>query len=332
MLDARSRTLARTLLLSLAVSALCLHGCGDSDDETACPQPFGPPGSFGSAGEPPPLSTESKHVNEIGSKSHPEAESPPEAPSLRWDFSKPVVHAYDHVQTMESTMSLGMDMKLDAAGTVLLRSKGNDVAALVMKDMKMNMASKMGTGGEEQTMKSEPPVFVVPGVKEDGSMKTGNSSAEIFLQFLFPLPPKPLRVGESAAVPATMPFNAMGSVLSVEGTSTITLTKYVMIDGRRCARLETNIDVPEDLTGTYKCVTRGKSISYFDVERRRFVSVEVALVMGMQLDAPMPKIDMGGKEPPAVPSESMQMSMQMDTLIRLTLNPDKAAAEAKAKK
>jgi len=329
MAEERSQVFVWTLLFLLAAPVLCLQGCGDSDDETACPLPGGP---FGSAGELLPLLTESKHLDEIGATSHPKAAPPQEAPLLRWDFSRPAVQAYDYTQTMEmeSTMGPGMGMKINGAGTVLLKSKENDVAILVMKDMKMNMTSEMDVGGGENMMKTAAPPIVVTGVKEDGSMKTGNSSAEILLQFLFPLPPKPLRVGESAAVPATMPFNAMGSVLFVEGTSTITLTGYVTIDGRRCARLETDIDVskldvPEELTATYECVTRGKSISYFDVERRRFVSVEVALVMGMHFDAPMPTTDMKGEGLP----EKMKMSMQTDTRIRLTLNPEKAAAEAK---
>ena len=147
---------------------------------------------------------------------------------------------------------------------------------------------------------------------------------------IFPDRPKPLRVGESVTVPLDVPFDAMNSVLSVEGTSTITLTGYVTIDGRRCARIETDIDmskldIPEEMPGTYKCAFKGKSVSYFDVEKSRFVSVEVALAIGMQIEAPMPKVDMGGEELP----DKMEMSMQVDTLIRLTPNPEKAKAEAK---
>lgn len=319
MAEERSRTFAWTLLFLLAAPVLCLQGCGDPDGHSS------------------PLSAESKYLGEVGVKLYREAEAPQEAPLLRWDFSKPVIHAYDYTQKMAATMDFDMgdgkspEANTDiTAGTLLIKSKGNRAATLVMKDMKAT--SKMRPGEEKQTMKF--PAVVVQGVKENGSMKTGSSSEGLLLRFMFPLPPKPLRVGESVAVPASIPFYAMGSVLSVEGVFTITLMKYVTIDGRRCARLDTSIDVSEldvseDLVGTYKCSVKGRSVSYFDIERRCFVSTELALMMGMETETPPPKTETEGGQPPAESSEDTRTMMQMDTLIRVTPNPKKAAAEMK---
>lgn len=291
----------------MTLPIFCLQGCGDSD---------------GDSGQP-------KFLAEVGKDSYPETEAPHEAPLFRWDFSKPVVHAYDYTEKRESTADLGMgdgkspEVNTDViVGTLVIKSEGNGVATLVVKDA--SLTSKTDAE-EETTMELDRPMLEIRGIKEDGNMKAANSSMELYSRFLSPLPPKPLRVGESVTVPAGMPFYAMGPILSLEGTCTITPTGYVTIDGRRCARLETDIDVsnlgaPEDVAGTRKCAFKGKSVSYFDVKGRRFVSLELALVTRMQME---------GEELPAGFSEDRQIKVQTDRLVRFTLNPERTAAETK---
>ena len=63
------------------------------------------------------------------------------------------------------------------------------------------------------------------------------NSQEMLLKMLFPIPSSPLRVGESVSSPRAVPFNAMGSLLEVTGSSVTTLTGYVGLDGKTCARL-----------------------------------------------------------------------------------------------
>ncbi len=58
---------------------------------------------------------------------------------------------------------------------------------------------------------------------------------------LFPLPTERLRIGESVSIPAQMPFNAMGSLLHVAGSSSIKLVNYVEVNGKACAKLDTVI-------------------------------------------------------------------------------------------
>ncbi len=308
--------LAATLLvLMLAVSGL--PGCDKTEEEeAAC--------DWGGEGPqiprtPVSLSTTPKFLDAIGKESHAAADAPAVAPALRWDFSGSTVYAYDYRQEMVQASSLG-GTSIEGDGTLLLKSKGDKTATLVLTVTKMTMGLP---DGERKTPPMNSPAMVVPGVKEDGTMEIAANPANSLLRMLFPLPPRPLKVGESARVPNSMPFNAMGSALTVEGGNTITLTGYVTIDGRTCARLETDIDiskleVPEELEGTYKCFLKGKSISYFDIQTRGFVSVEAALAMGMAIEPP--KDDEGGADGPAV----FPIAMQMDTVIRLRRNPEKA--------
>ena len=337
MAEERSRTFAWTLLFLLAIPVLCLQGCGDSDDETARPRYDK---SYWSTDKIPPLSIVPKFLGEIGAKSYPVAEAPQEAPLLRWDFSKPVVHAYDYAQKMEETRHLakvgGGDGPIVTAYTamaavLLIKGEGNGTATLVMKDV----AQKIDDGGKELTIKSQAPPFVIQGVKEDGSMKTDNNFAQLLSWSLSSPPPKPLRVGESVAILERTSFGTLdGTIVPVEGTSTITLTKYVTIDGRRCARLDRDIDVskfdvPDDLVGTHEFLLKGKSVSYFDIEQRCFVSVELAFAMHMKADEPLPKTEMEGEKPPAGSPGNIRTMTRADMLIHLTLNPKRAAAERK---
>jgi hypothetical protein len=313
--------------LACLIALACLPGCGDSEDACERPSPFG-------SGPAAPLSKDIKFISEIGRKSYPEATAPEPAPLLNWDFSKKQAHVYDYVQKAvnRSNMMGGLadtDQSIDGTLSLLVRSKGDGTATVVMKDTQMSMT----VDGEKKAMRSNFPPMAVQGMKEDGSMRTGNSSTELLLKMLSPLPTKPLKPGESVALPASMPFNIMGSVLEVTGTATVTLTGYVSINGRTCARLDTDIDiskldVPEDLEGSYECFAKGKSVSYFDVQARSFVNLELAMTMAFSTETPSPKIEMDDEAGPDMP-DTMEVSMQVNTLIRVSRNAKKTAAENK---
>ncbi len=274
----------------------------------------------------------SQFAEEVGTERFKKAEPPSAAPEFRWDFSKTdVVHAYSYEQEVRSKTDMGrsfggkssgIGQEISAKGSLLIRSQGDRTAEFVLKDMKMSI--KMDTGEDEpKTMEQQMPPFVVQGMKEDGSGSFGNTSQDLLLKMLFPLPPKSLKVGESVDVPAQMPFNAMGSVLNVTGQSRITLTQYVTIDGRTCAQLDVDTDistlkVPTELEGEYKCSIKGTSVFYFDVADRSFVSGTIALIMQFSIDAPMPVMNIPGEDTSDMPKRS-KMSMVSDNLIKVKL-------------
>ena len=145
----------------------------------------------------------------------------------------------------------------------------------------------------------------------------------MLLKMLFPLPSKPIKIGESVDVPAQIPFNAMGSLLQVTGHSRITLTQFVKIGGRTCAQLDVDIDisqieVPTELKGEYKCSSRGASIFFFDIDSRSFVSGTIALIMQFSINTEMPQVKISGDNVPDMPRRS-KMSMMSDNLIRVKL-------------
>ncbi len=152
-------------------------------------------------------------------------------------------------------------------GKLSLKSERNNIARLVLEDLTMNIEMNVPGKDETKFMKSQAPPMVIQGIKEDGSMKLGYSYQELLLKTLFPIPQHPLKIGDSVSIPAQMPFNAMGSLVHVTGTSQIKLVDYVQIDGKTCTKLKTAIDistlnVPLEMEGNYKCQVKGSSIFF----------------------------------------------------------------------
>lgn len=274
----------------------------------------------------------SSFLKDIDKLKHKATNPPSTSPIFRWDFSKAnVIHTYAYKQEVRSKTDMGrsfggksgdMKQEMTAKGLLLIKSQGDSTAELVLKDIKTSM--KMDRGEDEpKIMEQKMPPFVVQGMKEDGSGSFGNSSQDMLLKMLFPLPPKSIKVGESIDVPAQMPFNAMGSMLQVTGRSRITLTRYVKIGDKTCVQLDVDTDisklkVPAELKGEYKCSTKGTSVFYFDIANRSFVSGTIAMIMQFTIDAPMPQMNIPGEDTSDMPKRS-KMSMVSDNFIKVKL-------------
>ncbi len=316
----RERSFISVVSVATIVAAMAASGCGRKQSPTTSTSP-----------QSDGASAASSYAEEVDKKTFPAATSPPTEPLLvRWDFSGNKIFTYDFTQkvAMLSDMNMGRPektkakQKMLAVGSVKMKSQGDGTANLVLKvdSMKMNVDVGSGNAPDEREIGSHPPM-VVQGVTEDGGMTVGDSAQATFIKLMFPMPPKALSVGESDSLPATMPFNAMGSALHVKGQTRITLTGYVNVDGKTCARLEaetdiSELDVPEELEGTYECKTNGKAVFYYDPKEKAFVSGSMALMMRMHVDAPSPKFNMPKELAEDMPSRA-KMSMVSDNLMIL---------------
>jgi hypothetical protein len=169
----------------------------------------------------------------------------------------------------------------------------------------------------EFPMRQKMPTMVLQGMTEDSRIPGAAASQNEFIKLLFPLPQEDLAIGESSKVPGKMPFNAYGSLLWVEGNTTLTLQDYVMIDNHVCAKFDmmidiSKLDVPEELKGEYRCSTKGVGVLYFNTEDRCFQSGEMALIMSARTDAEVPS-----------PFGKMRMSMDSDNFLQFTRNREK---------
>lgn len=284
------------------------------------------------AGESSSANGTSRFLHELKKEKYTEAKPAGLPTVFRWDFSNREVYTYTFEQRVRNQFHIegafegesgDGEQSLLAKGSLLIKSQGDGTANLVLEDVKMSMKMHLGEEEKPGTMEQTIPPVVVQGMNEDGSGSFGCSSQDVLLQLLFPLPTKPLKVGEFVDVPAQMPFNVWGSLLQVEGRSRITLTRYVRIGKRTCAQLDVDIDisdlnVPSELEGEYGCSAKGASVFYFDVAGRRFVSGTVAVLMQITVDAPLPKMSIPGEEVPDMPERS-KIAMAGDNLIRVSL-------------
>jgi predicted Zn finger-like uncharacterized protein len=275
---------------------------------------------------------QSRFLTELKEHKFTETEAPITTPVFRWDFSNEEIHSYAYEQEVVFKSQMGAtpagdplvsEQNVSTQGVLLIKSQGDGNAELVLKDLKMNTKIVLKNNEEPETMEQTIPPVVVQGMKEDSSSSFGDSPQETLLKWLFPLPPNSLRVGESVDVPSQMPFNAMGSLLQVKGRSRITLARYVKDGNRTLAQFDVDIDisdleVPSEMKGKYNCATKGKSVFFFDIVKRRFVSGTVAMLLQFSIDAPTPKMNIDGKKGGDFP-KNVKMSMMSDNFIEVSL-------------
>jgi hypothetical protein len=319
----------------LAMSTLLATGCDAKKTASSTPAP--------SATAQEPSREQSRFFAEIDQEKVAEDKTRSDALTVRFDFSGKKICGFDYVQQVENVNHMrgtpgdggGVKQKMDATGIMVLKSKGDKSGTLVIKDLKAKMVVASKKGEPDRTMEVQSPPMAIPEVKEDGSMEGGAANAQPFLKLLFPMPPTPLKPGESAEIPVTMPFNAMGSPLLVKGTMKITHKGYFTLDGKPCAKLEADIDVsrldiPKEVEGKYTCSMKGRSIHYFDVEAKEFASGQTALLMKVAMEGKMPSFNVP-KEKPVEAPKTIQMAMESDNLIRFTRNAAIAKKESEEK-
>lgn len=271
---------------------------------------------------------ESSFLSELEEYSYPSLPDPQEAQLLRWDFSENKIYAYDYSQKVVTTRGnddifKGGTDSMESTGKLSLKSEKDHLARFVLEDVTMSMELPSSKGEEPKEMKVQNPPVVVQDVKEDGSMKLNDSSQALLIKLLFPLPQAALKVGEEISTPTNMPFSAVGSMLYVTGTITTKLTELVRINGKRCARIETIIDIskmdiPEELKGDYNCQVRGKSVFFFNLEDRYFIEGKLAMVMNMSVEAPMPGMTISEEKKETGMPDKIRTDMISDNYISVS--------------
>ena len=270
---------------------------------------------------------QSRFLKEINLKQYPQAQSLSPTPQMRWDFSADKIYSYNLKQKTVMQMTSSMvpenvptdETTMEANVLLQIKSQANGTARIVLEDLKTDMQDS--SGGMKMQNRSP---SVIQGFREDSSFKEDSASNQIGLGFLFTLPPRPMAQGETIEIPVKLPFNAMGSVLEVQGSVVLRLVRYVTINNHTCAQFESDIDVskidiPPEVQGKYSVFFRGKATSFFDVQERRFVSSTVAMLSHIMAEKAAPDVQTSN-EPADLP-ETISMSMMNDALIEASPTP-----------
>lgn len=326
-----------SLRIPLAVfAAALLCGCGGSDKASSSSATPSSPLLVEPQGPLPPLPGKSSFTPDLGDIKAEPAEAPQDAVLLRWDFAKPQTMAFDYTQTVKNTSEMGgqsgITQNLESAGTLLMKSEGDKTARMVLKDIKAQMQAAVPGKSAIAPTSVNLPVQVVSGIQENGSISGGNSQQELLVRLLFPLPPGPIKQGETAEIPVKFPFNMMGSPLDATGLLRTKLVRFVKVGGRLCAQLETVVDVgklevPPEVEAKAQFEVKGKTFTLFDLEAHRFVAASQALMLAFRSDIPLPKIDFREKGPAVSMPKVMRMVTDSDNLINIRWSAEKTKSE-----
>ncbi|MGE0870354.1 MAG: hypothetical protein AB7P03_17445 [Kofleriaceae bacterium] len=260
-----------TIRLFATALMVILFGCND--------KPKGPPAPSLDTPQPPTTQT------------YPSAPPPANPISLKFDFSSPdKVYGFDYTQQMETKFGAPGgagepdSIKLDAAGTVIVRgtAQGKGALTLTIDRATVNGRTMPSPGGAANEM-------TINELAETGGWNGTPDERTALLLMLFPLSAKPLRPGESADHPMAFPIAHGGSNLVITGTITNTLTGFVVIGGKVCARIDSvmdvsKLDLPKGMEGKYSGSLVGKSVTYFDVDSHQFVSGTSSVAMNTMMD------------------------------------------------
>lgn len=303
--------------LMLAIAGLCSSCSSEESDDD--------PAGRGAGNDPVGTSRFNGEIEKAKAK-YQKTAPPTKPPVFAWDFSNKDVHEYAYQQDMRVKGKINdpradrlgdMEPRTSFEGPLLIKSQGDGTANVVLKDLQLTVTANIPGKTVEPMTHTVPPI-VIKGMKEDGSGPFGDINVTMSLPMLFPLPTRPIKVGETVDVPAKMPFAFMGHLTQVKGRYRITLGRYVKIGKRLCAEFDVDtdiseIDAPAELEGEYKCVVKGTSVFYYDVANRSVVSGTLAILTQTGVDAPMGRMKIAEKDVP----DRLKMFSVTDGLLRL---------------
>jgi hypothetical protein len=214
-----------------------------------------------------------------------------------------------------------MRQNISSNGLMLLESEKANKAELVLRDLKLEIEKKGQAGQTPMTAKQDVPEKRIKGINPDGRPSADSGEMDISMEIMVRLPHGALAPGESESITMDAPLKFIGKTMKVTGTDTITLDKYVIINGHRCARLVHDIkladlEVPDGMEGTYLAHIVGKGVVYFDMEDRCITDGKLALLMSSRVETspsvPEPPKNFHGELP-----DKVRMVTDADNLISL---------------
>lgn len=211
----------------------------------------------------------------------------------RWDFSKKRKFIYTYSQSVDGENKMGKNETPDKTlmmgnGFLNLQVKDGNLADLSLTDIEMQMVTFDKEETPLDTITQQIPTNVVENMKPDGSF--GDSNTDILFDMLFPLPSKDLTVGEFEEIPLQIPFNAGITPLFAKGQNTLTLKGKEEFEGKNCDVFTgvidvTDLDLPKDVKGEYRCFTTGNATYFFDSENGYYLGADIQMDMDILMDS-----------------------------------------------
>lgn len=238
----------------------------------------------------------SRYETEVRAPMRKEAPAPAGAVLLRWKLDAPVEHRYALEQRMVDALRAEQS-PVEARALLVVSGQGNGRAEVTMEGITAVVAGR--------TTRAPPGAIAV--TAEDGFIPELTSQPAL-AQLLFPLPRRPLRVGEAEIVPVRVPTTAGGAVSFTEGKQRMVLRRLVVEGGRTLAELHSELSI--DAGGPMAFAVRGKAVHTFDVDGHAFVDGVGAFVLEAGHAQP------GPPGAPRQPHEGDAIRVRNDNLVR----------------
>lgn len=215
---------------------------------------------------------------------------------FRWDFSNNDQYVYSYLKksivndlsTIFGTEVGRNTTKINLHAKLFVNSLGNQVADLILKDIKTVVSYLSDDSNEKQTERkiSNIPSTVIASIDEGGVEVAEKNNGNLFTGLLFPLPNRPLKLKEQITINKSIPIAVNEKIYTAIGDLKITLTDYVLLNGRDCARFEVIADVrnPNNLNGNGNCAIKTKTVYYFDIESHCLLSGGSAVLQSIRFE------------------------------------------------
>ncbi|MGD9368985.1 MAG: hypothetical protein PVH87_24990 [Desulfobacteraceae bacterium] len=207
---------------------------------------------------------------------------------FKWDFSNTNQYIYSYLKkSIENDFSniIGIESGKDTTKMIsnanfLISSSGNHTADLELKDIETVITH---WNGKEKKLQNIPSI-VIASIDEEGMNKANKNNVDLLPEVLFPLPNRTLKVKENNTINKSIPVAINDKIFTVVGELIITLTDYVIINNRDCARFEVIADFenPNDLDGNCMCTIKTNTVYYFDIERHCLVAGGSAMLISIR--------------------------------------------------
>ncbi|MEX0362542.1 MAG: hypothetical protein AB3N10_16315, partial [Allomuricauda sp.] len=174
--------------------------------------------------------------------------------------------------------------KILMTGNLIVSIKDKEHADVIITDIKQMTltADSLGVYEVTDTIKMPNQVLFQDLTAEGNIDGDIQQSGVMLARTLFPITNKKMKIGDSVDLKMSMPFNMMGTNLTVKGHNRV---KYAN-SNNGIEKLNTKIDVsdftiPEEIKQEYVCYLKGNSNFSFDSKKGIFKNGTINMNMGM---------------------------------------------------
>lgn len=219
---------------------------------------------------------------------------------FKWDFSKDQKISYSLEQEQTTITDFQGEGQFDSThhsmnGKIILDIEKNSTMNFILDSLKGKTKYPSESFTQHQAQEMKYPKQIIPGFNEYGRNNTRPNQTEM-LASLFPLP-----YGEKCdqsyyEIKTSMPFNAQGAALNVEGLRKITIKDSLEIKKHKCVKIEVEtqfnkIEIPKGLEGEYFCKVTSSFWGYFDYEKGIYIEGHDDIQSRMLIKTDAPSVD-----------------------------------------